>query len=45
MDVIFGAIGRDQEKWMRGYLVLVDCVYMGLRNGSMKKKDVLRSVC
>ncbi|KAF8534478.1 hypothetical protein BDD12DRAFT_860159 [Trichophaea hybrida] len=34
IDVMFGTIGKNKEKWMRDYSVLVDCMYTALNNGS-----------
>ena len=33
MDVLFGAIAKEKDKWMKSYSVLVDCMYAALSNG------------
>jgi len=30
MDVLFGTMGRNQEKWMKDYSVLVDCMFVAM---------------
>ena len=40
MDVIFRAIDREKEKWMKSYSVLVDCMYAVLSNRDTKKEVV-----
>jgi hypothetical protein len=35
MDVLFGAMGENQEKWVKDYSVLVDCVFVALSNGGV----------
>jgi hypothetical protein len=35
MHVLFGAMGENQEKWVKDYSVLVDCVFVALSNGGV----------
>jgi len=35
MDVIFGAVAKEKEKWVKSYSALVDCMYAALSNGGM----------
>ena len=41
MDVIFGAIAQEKEKWMKSYSAPVDCMYAALSNGGMMKDIVV----
>ena len=41
MDVIFGAIAKEKEKWMKSYSALVDCMYAALSNRGMMKDIVV----
>lgn len=52
MSTLFATMGLDKQRWMDGYLVPVDCVYMALSKGGKVNKnvvvvewDVLWSVC
>ena len=33
LHVVFETMGKNKDKWMRGYSFLVDCVYAALSNG------------
>ncbi|RPB15816.1 hypothetical protein P167DRAFT_542534 [Morchella conica CCBAS932] len=38
LDVLFHTMGEEKEKWMKGYAVLVDCMYAALSNGGIVEK-------
>ncbi|RPA93683.1 hypothetical protein L873DRAFT_1629731, partial [Choiromyces venosus 120613-1] len=33
MDVLFDTMGKDRERWMKDYSILVDCMFGALSNG------------
>ena len=39
MSTLFATMGSDKQRWMDGYSVLVDCVYMALSKGGKVNKD------
>ena len=41
LHVVFDTMGKNKDKWMRDYLLLVDCMYAALSNGGIVKKDVV----
>lgn len=41
MDVLFGTMGENQQRWIKEYSILVDCMYMALANGGVKKDVVV----
>ena len=40
LHVVFDTMGKDKDKWMREYSLLVDCMYAALNNGGTVMKDV-----
>jgi len=41
MDVLFGKMGENQQRWIKDYSILVDCMYMALSVGGIAKKDAV----
>jgi len=39
-DAVFETMREDPERWMRDYSIVVDCVYVALRNGGIMKDAV-----
>ncbi|KAF8418383.1 hypothetical protein EV426DRAFT_318548 [Tirmania nivea] len=39
LHVMFETMGKDKDRWMRDYSLLVDCVYAALSNGGIVEKD------
>ncbi|KAF8472134.1 hypothetical protein BDZ91DRAFT_717287 [Kalaharituber pfeilii] len=41
IEVVFDTMRREQERWMRDFSIIVDCVYAALRDGGVAKKDAV----
>ncbi|KAF8538994.1 hypothetical protein BDD12DRAFT_839949, partial [Trichophaea hybrida] len=45
MNVLFDTMDEDQERWMKDYSVLVDCMFGALSNGGiLPKRLILKDV-
>ena len=38
---LFDGFQEEKETWMKGYSVLIECIYISLKNGGMRTKDVV----
>jgi hypothetical protein len=44
IDVMFETMGQDQERWMKDYSALVDCMFVALTNGGGLKMLAMKNV-